>query len=136
MHPILVLTITTLATAFPTEGAPSTSNSPPTLTKRGSCQSRYTTNNYCHWFCSDCTPGGPGDLGCIGFLCVDGCKAAVGYDNGGECTSHWNDGNTWAFKCTHGSSGTFGMSRWKMREMGFNCWGGNGGAGEEFWCNC
>jgi hypothetical protein len=134
MRAVLALTsLAVLATALP-ETHLNTAH--PSLNRRDSCQSRYTTHDYCHWFCSDCSPGSGKDLGCQPLICVEGCKAAVGYDNGGECRSHWNDGHTWAFKCTHGSGGTFGMSRWKMKEMGLNCWGGSGAAGEEFWCQC
>ncbi|KAK0610876.1 hypothetical protein B0T14DRAFT_500078 [Immersiella caudata] len=137
MHPILALTtLAGLATALPATGTTPTAALSPVIHPRGACQSRYTTHDYCHWFCSDCTRGGGRDWGCIQLICVEGCKAAIGYDNGGECKSHWNDGGTWAFKCTHGSDGTFGMSRWKMKEMGLNCWGGGGAAGEEFWCQC
>jgi hypothetical protein len=71
------------------------------------------------------------DLGCIPLICIEGCKAAVGYDNGSECKSHWNDGKTWAFMCTHGSGSAFGMSRWKMTEM-YNCCGGAEGRGRSF----
>ncbi|KAK4447305.1 hypothetical protein QBC34DRAFT_382260 [Podospora aff. communis PSN243] len=107
MHPILALSaLATLAAAIPTDASTPTTFSP-LLHPRGACQSRYTTHDYCHWFCSDCNRGSGKDWGCIQLICVEGCKAAVGYDNGGECKSHWNDGGTWAYKCTHGSGGTF-----------------------------
>ena len=130
----VVAGLATLAAALPAVDNPEHALEP-----RGACKTKYTTGDYCGWFCSDCnSPRRPRlggiDIGCVGALCISGCQTAIGYD--GQCTSHWNDGSTWAFKCSHSSSGTYGMSRWKLKEMGFNCWGDNKGAGEEFWCSC
>lgn len=125
----------TLGAALPTTSDVANPLANPLTPRAGKCDTTYKTGDYCEWFCSDCKgTKSPKSVGCVNGLCVSGCMTAIGYN--GYCTSHWNDGNTWAFKCTDSSSGTWGMSRWKMKEMGLDCWGGNGGAWEEFWCLC
>ncbi len=89
----------------------------PLIVPRGSCPKELTNYNHCVQFCQTCVAN------CSFPLCVDGCMTAVR----GKCTSHWNDGTTWAYRCDGEMDG------YKLQKMRMNCWGDMKG---EFWCNC
>ena len=88
-----------------------------TILPRGTCPKELTNYNHCVNYCQSCIAN------CWHTLCVDGCMAAVK----GKCTSHWNDGGTWAYRCNGDMDG------YKLQKMRMNCWGDMKG---EFWCQC